>query len=107
MRYAIPFLFALTIISCKNEEKSCNNFDDPQIVKIADLQDRRAADSLIRYLEDSSTSYRIGAVLAYASIQDSSFVEPLKNLLLNDSDKRVRGIAAYAIGQTPSLLSEE
>src|SRR5688572_21669605 len=107
MRYAIPFLFVLTIISCKNEEKPLNSFDDPHLLKITDLQDRRAADSLIRYLEDSNPIYRIHAALAYASVQDSSYVDQLKNLLLDDSDKRVRRIAAYALGQTPCLRSEQ
>ena len=76
MRYTIPFLFVLTIISCKNEEKPLNKFDDPQFVRIADFQDRRSGDSLVRYLEDTNPIYRKAAALAYASVQDSGNVDP-------------------------------
>src|SRR5688572_19744171 len=107
MRYAIPFLFVVAIISCKNEEKPINNFDNLQLLKIADFQDRRLGDSLIRYLEDSDPSYRIPAALAFASVQDSIYVDRLKELLLNDRDIGVRRIAAFALGQTQSLLSEQ
>ncbi len=107
MRYAIPFLFIVTIISCKNGEKPVNNFDNPQLLKIVDFQDRRLGDSLIRYLDDSDPVSRIHAVFAFASVQDSIYVDRLKELLLNDRDISVRRMAAYALGQTPSLLSEQ
>ena len=98
MRYAIPFLFIVTIISCKNGEKPVNNFDNPQLLKIADFQDRRLGDSLIRYLDDSDPVSRIHAAFAFASVQDSIYVDRLKELLLNDRDIRVRRMAAYAHG---------
>ena len=82
MRYTIPFLFVLTIISCKNEEKPLNKFDDPQLVKIADFQDRRSGDSLVRYLEDSNPTYRKAAALAFASVQDSSYVDQLQKIIV-------------------------
>src|SRR5688572_22239202 len=102
MRYTIPFLFVLTIISCNNQERPLNNFDDPHLVKIADFQDRRAGDSLVRYLEDTNPTYRKAATLAFASVQDSGHVVQLQKLLLNDADTSVRKAAAYALGQTPS-----
>ena len=107
MRYTIPFLFVLTIISCKNEERSLNKFDDPHLVKIADFQDRRSGDSLVRYLEDTNPTYRKAAALAYASVQDSGNVVQLQKLLFDDADSSVRKAAAYALGQTPSLASEK
>ncbi len=107
MRYTIPFLFVLTIISCKNEEKPLNKFDDPHLVKIADFQDRRSGDSLVRYLEDTNPTYRKAAALAYASVQDSGNVVQLQKLLFDDADSSVRKAAAYALGQTPSSASEK
>ncbi len=107
MRYTIPFLFVLTIISCKNEEKPFNKFDDPNLVKISDFQDRRSGDSLVRYLEDTNPTYRKAAALAYASVQDSAYVVQLQKLLFNDADSSVRKAAAYALGQTPSPASEK
>jgi cyclophilin family peptidyl-prolyl cis-trans isomerase/HEAT repeat protein len=106
MRYTIPFLFALTIISCKNHEKPLNKFNDPQLVKIADFQDRRSGDSLVRYLEDTNPAYRKAAALPYASVQDSAYVVHLQKLLFEDADSSVRKAAAYALGQTPSSTSE-
>ena len=107
MRYTIPFLFVLTIISCKNDEKPLNKFDDPHLVKIADFQDRRSGDSLVRYLEDTNPTYRKAAALAYASVQDSGKVVQLQKLLFDDADSSVRKAAAYALGQTPSSASEK
>ena len=107
MRYTIPFLLVLAIISCKNEEKPFNKFDDPHLVKIADFQDRRSGDSLIRYLEDTNPTYRKAAALAYASVQDSSNVVQLQKLLFDDADSSVRKAAAYALGQTPGPASEK
>ena len=89
MRYAFPFLFIVTIISCKNGGKQVNNFDNPQLLKIVDFQDRRSGDSLIRYLDDSDPVYRIHAAFAFASVQDSIYVDRLKELLLNEYIVRV------------------
>src|SRR6187455_3491954 len=107
MRYTIPFLFVLAIISCKNEEKPLNKFDDPNLVKIADFQDRRWGDSLLLYLENTNPTYRKAAALACASVQDSANVVQLQKMLFNDADSSVRKAAAYALGQTPSLASEK
>ncbi|HZI24638.1 MAG TPA: HEAT repeat domain-containing protein, partial [Chryseolinea sp.] len=107
MRYTIPFLFFVTAIcSCTNERSRLHKFDDPELIKIADLQDRRAGDSLKAYLENINPSYRSAAALAYASVQDSAFIPHLRKLILEDFEPTVRMAAAYAIGQTPSSISE-
>jgi len=107
MRYTIPFLFFVTAIcSCTNEPIGLHKFDDPESIKIADLQDRRAGDSLKAYLENINPSYRSAAALAYASVQDSAFIPHLRKLILEDFEPTVRMAAAYAIGQTPSSISE-
>lgn len=108
MRYAVLMVSFLAILSsCRNDEKSGNRFADPDLIKIADLQDRRSGDSLTRYLESPNPIYRREAALAYASVQDSAFVDHLKKLMLHDADSTVRMAAAYAIGQTPGSLSEQ
>ena len=45
--------------------------------------------------------------MAFASLQDSNDVVHLEKLLLRDPDTNVRQAAAYAIGQTPGLNSEQ
>jgi cyclophilin family peptidyl-prolyl cis-trans isomerase/HEAT repeat protein len=108
MKYGGLLIFFLVIFcSCGNEEKFLNKFHDPELLKIADLQDRRSGDSLTSYLDNANPAYRRAAALAYASVQDSSFVDYLGKLVLNDADSTVRIAAAYALGQTPSFLSEQ
>lgn len=107
MRYVICFVLILSIVSsCKKKERALNKFSDDVLITIADFQDRRAGNSLLKFLNSPEALYRREAALAYGSIQDSSFVPQLSKLLLNDPDSSVRGAAAYTLGQTPCLTSE-
>lgn len=99
-------LFPVFFSCQKREEEALNKFSDATLVMIADLQDRRSGDSLLLFFEDQSPAYRRSAAMAFASLQDSNYVDPLKHLLGSDRDSTVRKAAAYALGQTPGLRSE-
>jgi cyclophilin family peptidyl-prolyl cis-trans isomerase len=97
----------VALISCKQSPASLNRFSDIVLLRIADLQDRRLPDSLLAYLKNANADYRKEAVEAYASLQDSNYVHALGRLLLTDSDSAVRRTAAFALGQTACIESEE
>lgn len=94
------FLILIIFTSCTKPKQAVNKFSDTVFVKIADFQDRRASDSIYTYFKHINAAYRRDAVLAFASIQDSTAVDALKEVLLNDTDSTVRQAAAYALGQT-------
>ncbi len=97
------FVFAITALAlacCRHADKPLNKFSDPVRLKIADLKDRRLADSLYPYFYDKNEIYRADAAEAFGSIQDSSAVEKLANLLNTDAVSSVRNAAAFALGQT-------
>jgi cyclophilin family peptidyl-prolyl cis-trans isomerase/HEAT repeat protein len=81
-----------------------NKFDDPTILRIYDLADRRAADSLLPYLADSQATIRQEAALVFGSVQDSQACGALHKLLA-DSDLGVVQAAAWALGQIGDSLS--
>jgi cyclophilin family peptidyl-prolyl cis-trans isomerase len=92
---------ALLFVSCTKE--SPNKFSDPTLVTIAQLQDKRASDSLLLFLNSEKAIYRKAAALAFGSVQDSSVSIDLGNLLLEDPDDEVRKSAAFSLGQTGGL----
>jgi len=94
------FLFALT--SC-TQKKGVNKFSDDTLVKIADFQDHRLSDSLYQFFNHENPAYRKDAVLAFASIQDTTAIAKLGEVLKNDSVPAVRSAAAFALGQTGTL----
>lgn len=94
------FLFAL--VSC---EQKVNKFSDNTLVKIADFQDRRLSDSLYQFFDHNNPKYRRDAVLAFASIQDTTAIARLGKVLREDLDDDVRAAAAFALGQTGTQKS--
>ena len=107
MRHGLIFFFFLSILySCNRETEILNKFSDGTLVNIADLQDRRAGDSLLLFFGHLNPQYRRSAAIAFGSVQDSIYVEPLENLLKSDTDSTVRKAAAFALGQTPGSKSE-
>src|SRR5687767_14906280 len=98
--------FAILIAACGEKEGVVNKFADPELIKIYDWKDKRLSDSLYRYFAHENPTYRKEAVLAFASIQDTSSVDKLGKILLMDQDSTVRQAAVFAIGQTPGLHSE-
>lgn len=101
----LPLFILIAIIgACQSQveqvkEVNSNKFEDPEIVRIYELIDRRDGDSLMTYLKDENETYRYEATLGFASIQDTSVLVPLA-FNLNDSSSKVRKAAAYALGQT-------
>jgi cyclophilin family peptidyl-prolyl cis-trans isomerase/HEAT repeat protein len=94
------FLILIIFTSCTKQKQTINKFSDTVFIKIAGFQDRRTSDSLYPYFKHINATYRRDAVLAFASIQDSTAIDKLKEVLLNDTDSTVRQAAAYALGQT-------
>lgn len=96
-------LVFVAIFACKSsidsEVKSINSFDDPVLVQIENLQDRRDVESLMAYFQNENAVYRAAAVEAFASIQDTASIETLSKLL-DDKSSKVRKLCAYALGQT-------
>lgn len=84
---------------------SPNKFSDPVIIKIADFQDRRQTDSLIKYLLNKNPIYRIEAAHSLASVQDSTASLQLGTMLLEDPVADARRMAAFALGQTNGTAS--
>lgn len=95
----LPALAAL-LFCCQSPEAPPNKFSDPGLLKIADFQDRRMADSLYPYFNHPDARYRRDAARAFGSLQDPEPVEKLGRLLLMDADPEVRKAAAFALGQT-------
>lgn len=71
-------------LACSKQKESLN-------IRIADLQDRRATDSLLFYLKSGTDEDRRAAALAFASVQDTSAIKDLG--LSNDVE------ATFALGQ--------
>lgn len=99
-------LVVLLIAGCQKKNESPNKFSDPVLVKIADLQDRRLADSLYPYFNHENALYRKEAVLAFGSLQHTSDIDKIGKLLLMDTDDGVRRSAAFALGQIQHPASQ-
>lgn len=99
------FLTAIIFGSC-HHKISVNKFSDATFQLLSDLQDKRAGDSISSFLNHENYSYRQAAALAYGSIQDSIYVPLLGEVLLTDVDSSVRRAAAFSLGQTPCMASE-
>jgi cyclophilin family peptidyl-prolyl cis-trans isomerase/HEAT repeat protein len=101
---AALFLLLIAAAACKDPATTrdaplpLNKFDDPRILRIYDLADRRAADSLRPFLQDSNARYRKEAAIAMGSVQDS-LAAPQLVRLLDDTDAEVAKAAAWALGQ--------
>jgi cyclophilin family peptidyl-prolyl cis-trans isomerase/HEAT repeat protein len=100
-------LVAVTVnFSCQDKHNDgANKFSDPVLIKIYDLKDRRISDSLYRYFTSPNEKYREEAVLAFASIQDSTGISALAKML-QDESIAVRVAAAFSLGQIRSSLAE-
>lgn len=98
---------AAMLLSCsENTSDHPNKFSDPTLVKIADFQDRRLADSLMAFLDHENPRYRAEAVLAFGSVQSAPNIDRIGKLLLMDADEDVRRSAAFALGQIQNPACE-
>ncbi|MEO5602249.1 MAG: peptidylprolyl isomerase [Cyclobacteriaceae bacterium] len=99
----LPFLLA----RCNSEDRFPNKFSDPVRLKIADLQDRRLADSLYSFFNHENPLYRMDAVQAFGSLQNATAVDRIDALLNEDPESGVRKSAAFALGQTQNPKCEQ
>lgn len=106
MKNILPLLCVLVLaIACDqntsdyNKISVQNKYSDYVFQQIADFQDKRATDSLLKFFDHERAEYREAAALAFASVQDSEAVGRL-NRLLKDVNTDVRIAAIYALGQT-------
>ena len=79
---------------------------DTTLQKIYEAANRRDAKTVASFFSNSQEKYRKHAALTFASLQDSSFLMPLLELL-NDKKSSVRLAAATAIGQFWAMSSEK
>lgn len=95
------YLPAIILLACCQapDDRSVNQFSDPGLLKIADLQDRRLPDSLYVYFGHENADYRREAVEAFGSLQAAEKIDRIGKLLVMDADAGVRRAAAFAIGQ--------
>ena len=104
-RFLMGIALLVGINACAPEateiEEISVNFHDPGIQKLLDFQNQQNSDSLLSYLDRPSANLRYHAALAFASFQDSTFINPLA-AHLDDPHPEVRAAVAYAIGQTGS-----
>lgn len=108
IRYSFFFAFFLGMMSCAKsfEDGGVNKFSDIVVTKISDFQDRRGGDSLANYLQHQNAVYRRQAALAFGSLQDSTYLGSLTEII-NDPDSAVRKAIVFALGQTQSNASEK
>ncbi|HEY3402104.1 MAG TPA: peptidylprolyl isomerase [Ohtaekwangia sp.] len=92
----------LILFSCSDKKSVVNKFSDPVHIRIAEYQDRRYSDSLYQYFNNEKTEYRVDAVLAFASVQDTLALRKLSEVLLRDTAIAVRKAAAFSLGQLPA-----
>ncbi len=79
---------------------------DTTLQNIYDAANRRDSKMVASYFSNPEEQYRKHAALTFASLQDSSFLIPLSELL-NDQKPSVRLAAATAIGQFWATSSED
>jgi len=105
-------LVAIFFASCNtknsiNEVFSGNNkFSDKTFQEIYNYQDQRNTKELLKFLTNENKIYREAAALAFASVQDSSAVSQLFEVLKTDDNQNVKIAAIFAIGQTNCKMSE-
>ncbi|HMJ69524.1 MAG TPA: peptidylprolyl isomerase [Cyclobacteriaceae bacterium] len=92
MRWIVFIL--IVFISCSSPK---NRFEDKTLIKIADLQDRRSADSLVAFLYSDKDEYRRAAALAMGSVQDTTAIDTLGKPATRDLETRIN--TAWALGQ--------
>lgn len=73
--------------------------EDAGVQRLLQLQDRQALDSLYGFFQHEDPTYRYYAVLAMASVGDSSSSVERLVPMLSDPDEEIRVAAAYAMGQ--------
>lgn len=102
--YLLSFILINSIIFA---QKSNDETRQKKIEIILQMQDTRTIHDgkLISFLTDTDAVVRAKAVIAFGNIQDTSTLSLLVDKLTEDPDSAARFNAAFAIGQTANLLS--
>jgi cyclophilin family peptidyl-prolyl cis-trans isomerase/HEAT repeat protein len=103
IKNVLPILSIAIIIflsSCEEKKTKTvsNKFSDPEMVKIFTLADERKGSEMLTYLTNANEKYRYEAALAYGSIMDTTYTNPLIGLL-SDPIYEVRNASVYSLGQ--------
>jgi len=98
------FLSSLVLVACQREGttvKESLNFEleNPVIQQIYNFQNKRNTQNLLPFLTVDNPTHRYVAAMAFASVQDTSAIKDLADLL-TDEYPEVRAAAVYALGQT-------
>jgi cyclophilin family peptidyl-prolyl cis-trans isomerase len=95
------FLSLLILAACNTEPEippSANHFDQPGMIDLMELIDKRQTDQIIPYLSSKNSKLKALATKGCGSLQDSVLISPL-TLVLIDSLPEIRRDAAFALGQ--------
>lgn len=100
MRYlfCVLSITLLAVFTGCLDKPTSNKFRNKDLIRLAELTDRRQTDSLLVYLKSKQPLLRIEAAYGLASVRDERAVDYLHNTL-NDAVPEVRQAAAYALGQ--------
>lgn len=95
----VSLVIAFSLSTCTKEQGK-NKFTDQKLVGIYELKNRRSSYQLKQFLaQEHSANYRREAVMAFASMGDTSYCNFIGGILLRDSIAAVRYSAAFALGQ--------
>ncbi|MBI5915057.1 MAG: peptidylprolyl isomerase [Bacteroidetes bacterium] len=106
---AVVFVGICTRCVPPSEEKQAGvhlDFTNPVYQSLYDLKDRGHTDSLLLHFRDKDATMRYLAVMAFASIKDSTAIDSLVRRL-DDPAEAVRIAAAYALGQIGNSRAEQ
>ncbi len=97
----VQILFLSTLTACTHEKPpaaaSPNRWSDERLIPILDAQEHRDTERLCTLLSDSVVAVREAAVLALASVRDTTSIPCLLEAL-GDVSSTVRSSAAFALG---------
>lgn len=107
----LSLLSFAVLISCSRgteTEKSNIELDinNAVVQQIFNFQNKRNTQSLLPFLTVENPSHRYIAAMALASVQDTSAIKDLADLLKDDYEE-VRYAAAYALGMTKNLQAAQ
>ncbi len=102
----VTFCFAACTPPMENAANINTDLSNPTLRKIINFQYAQEVDSLLKFLDSPNANIRYHAALAFASIQDSTMLNPLA-AKLNDQHPQVRAAVAYAVGQSKKAAATQ
>lgn len=93
------FILILTLAVLGHASAQNRFSKDKTLRDIYTLQDARKGTELMPYLSQRKEKYRLAAVMAFASVQDTVAAPRLLEILSKDKSSDVRKAAAFSLGQ--------